>query len=164
MNPETLQPYNPITLSLPTYLTVQLQQILECGDAHTLTYAPKDDWSQWLQISVHGGPQWYFMVQFPLPTHLSSQQFDRLFRAFGWSHAQMDGRETRVYFLGRCASSSQLNNQTESIACQLARAIEILWDIHTVSNIVLLGARGPQLALVRQSQPSQKPLALPRAA
>lgn len=98
-------------LTLSTYLAVQLKEILACGDAHALTYAPRTDWSNWLQVSVHGGSRWHIAVHFPLPPHLLSRRFDRIFRQPGWRHWQADRQESMVYHLAQCACYTALADQ-----------------------------------------------------
>lgn len=150
-------------LALTTYLTVQLQEILDFGDGHVLTYAPRAEPDSWFQISVHGGAQWHVRVQFTLPDGFPSHRLDRLFRQVGWEQWQADQRESRIYFLGRLESLVQLCQQAAGMASQISSAMQMVWDVRSVGDILLLGARGPQIALVH-SRPKTERLALPRAA
>jgi hypothetical protein len=102
------------SLTLQTYLTVQIQEIICLGPLHALTWSPRDSMNCWLQLTVQGGDEHYVAVEIRLPAGVSRRQIDRIFGQTGFARSQHDGAECVVYYLGRARSAEKL------VACRRA--------------------------------------------
>ena len=142
--------------SVTALLTAQIEEAIRLGPLHTLTWAARTSPRRWFQLTVHGGRQHYLMLQVLLPTHLSRDRFDNLFRQYSWRNIQADGSLCLVYYLGRFESSEQLYAQAGRMAEQCAGAMRLLWDATEPDHIVLLSLCGPYRTL----RPAREPLLL----
>ena len=156
-------------LSLTTYLTTQLQEIICMGPGHALTWAGNKEHQplqriaqsrhayDWLQVSVQGGECCHLMIQFVLPEGLEDAartRMDALFMQYGWTHEQADGRECLVYYVAQSESARELLDHSSSVAAQCAQVMGRLWQARTLDDIALLGARGPRLSHHAQAMPA----------
>ncbi len=139
-------------LNLPTYLTVQIQQIVGYGSDHFITWADKRDWHDWLQVSVHYTNRYYLSVQFPLPEPSYKRQMDRLFQQPGWNQVQAGDRDCPVYYLAHSDTLEELVSKAERIGLLCASAMAILWEAQSVEEVALLGARGPNIPLPKREK------------
>ncbi len=139
-------------LNLPTYLTVQIQQIVGYGSNHFITWADRRDWRDWLQVSVHETSRFYLAVQFPLPEHISKRQLDRLFQQPGWNQVQAGNRECPIYYLAYSDSLEELGKNAGRIALLCASAMTLIWEVGEVEEVALLGARGPNIPLPKRDK------------
>lgn len=135
------------TISLPTYLTVQIQEILSYGTDHFLTWAPTEEWRLWFQLSISCSNQYRFCVQFPLPPLVSPRQLDRVFGQAGWEQAGIS--QSLVYYLAGSNTLKELELHVERVALQCALAMRLLWNVTTMEEILLLGARGHRIPLAQ---------------
>lgn len=149
-------------LTLHTYLTVQIQQIIGCGPLHTLTWASRVNPELRLQLCVHEGVGAYISVQFEIRSQDNKRRFDRALGGIGWSVFQADNGLSLHYYIARSESHKQLLDQAADAAAFCQCAMRLLWHAETVSDVALLGARGPYIPL--HSQKSESPTPLPLAA
>lgn len=135
---------------MPTYLTVQIQEILSCGTDHFLTWAPKEAWNFWFQLSIQQSNHYRICIQFPLPPSLSPRQMDRVFGQTGWE--QVGVSRSLTYYLGNTNTLESLKLEAERVALQCATAMRLLWSVTTLEEIVLLGARGHRIPIAQRSK------------
>jgi hypothetical protein len=140
----------PCAITLPTYLTVQIQEIITYGVHHYLTWAKREEWQLWLQISVHESTHYQLCIQFPLPSHCSQSTLDRIFQQRGW--AQVGLSQSLTYYLASSTNIEELSARAERIAQQCALAMQYLWGVQGVEELLLLGARGPNLPLPKREK------------
>lgn len=148
-------------LSLTTYLTTQLQEIICMGPGHLLTWANnrtqhsladltrRGEIYDWMQISVHSGTECYLMIQLVLPENHGEalrSHLDHIFSQYSWTNAQGDGRECLVYHVAQSENARQLLEVAESVAVRCAEVMKRLWQSQSPDDIALLGIRGPRLA------------------
>jgi hypothetical protein len=134
-------------LTVETYLTVQIQEIVGYGALHVLTWARNDDLRHWLQLSVHHGDGCYLMVQCVLTEQTDKHHLDRIFHQTGWVNMQADRGDALVYYLARSRSDAELKDRVPEAAQRCTEAISALWNVATVEQLALVGARGPRLTL-----------------
>jgi len=139
-------------LNLPTYMEVQIQQIVGYGSNHFITWADGRDWCDWLQISVHYTNRYYLSIQFPLPEHIAKRHLDRLFQQPGWNQAQVGSRDCPVYYLAHSDTLDELSAKAGRVALLCASAMSLLWEVERVEEVALLGARGPNIPLPKRDR------------
>ena len=149
-------------LTLHTYLTVQIQQIIDCGPLHTLTWASRSNTECRIQLCVHEGGGPYISVQFEIRADDSKRRFDRALGAIGWSAIQADNSQSLHYYITRSTNYSLLFAQAEEAASFCERAMHLLWHAEAVSDVALLAARGPYIPL--RAYENKSPVPLPLAA
>jgi len=138
---------NASLISVETYLTVQIQEIVGYGALHALTWASKARPADWLQASVHLGDDCYLMVQCVLPDSADKRCLDGAFGQSGWVAVQVDARDCLIYYVARCGSRDELRRRAEAAARMCAEAMFLLWGVVSLDELALLGARGPGLSL-----------------
>ena len=156
-------------LSVITYITTQLQEIICMGPGHALTWADNREHlslsrlvqqrggTDWMQVSVHKGQTCSIMVQFVVPVEFEGRYgavrgaMNHLFAQYGWTNGQADGREALVYHIGHSQSARGLLDNAEDIATRCAEVMARLWHVEDVRDIALLGARGPRLSLPQRA-------------
>ncbi len=149
-------------LTLLSYLTVQIQQIIEYGSLHTLTWASRQDLDHRLQLCVHDGPQAYISVHFQIGAEDTKQIFDRALGGIGWSVTQADNSLSLYYYVTPSKNQQQLFYQAEDAAKFCEKAMFLIWHAKKVCDIALLGARGPYIPL--QIRENEQSASLPIAA
>lgn len=138
--------------NLPTYLTVQIQQIVEYGSNHFITWADRRDWRDWLQITVHRTNRYYLSVQFPIPEDIPQRRLDSIFQQPGWNQVLAGDRNCPVYYLAHSDSIEELAQKSERVGLLCASAMALLWEVAEVEDVALLGARGPGIALPKREK------------
>jgi hypothetical protein len=140
---------NASLISVETYLTVQILEIIGYGPLHALTWARRTEPNHWLQVSVHRGDSCHLMVQCVLPEGMNRRSLDAAFNQVGWTNLQADRNDCLVYYLARSGSYEELCERAPEAARQCAKAIYLLWGVASLEELALLGARGPRLTLHR---------------
>ncbi len=147
------------TLTLQTYLTVQIQEIIGLGPLHALTWAPREGLNCWLQLTVHGGKEHFVAVEARLPAGVCRRKLDRIFGQTGFARPQHDGSECVLYYLGRTRSPEKLMSSVAALARRTADAMQLMWRVSAVEEVALLAARGPRLPIAATSPTDNLPIA-----
>ena|SRR5579871_2082122 len=150
---------NASLISVETYLTVQIQEIVGYGALHALIWAPGANPSNWLQLSVHCGAGCHLMVQCRLPEGVDKRCVDTAFGEVGWITMQADEKDCLIYYPARSDSYDELQERAVETARRCAEAMFMLWGVTALDELALLGARGPRLSLHRVAADADSPAA-----
>jgi hypothetical protein len=129
------------------YLTQKISELIRLGPVHACTWVSHSDPGRWMQVSVHDGEEHYLTALCVLPPDVTLRQMDRLLGKSGRKQAQIDRGMCLVYYLAQCADSAALLEQAPRAAEQCAAMAKLLWGASEPEHFVLLGARGPKLAI-----------------